>query len=168
MMRRKARATARGEGEGGALDASLQDPEVARRKFRSRSILKTDDGVVDTTSFRERASERQLQLEAMGLAAEAEGARATRRAAQPAAGGAAAALAAAAPASVGSMPLLNWSSQRLTAAALADRGLPDVLAAVRPGRCGCTTTRSAPTAPPTSARRSARHRARGAPHARFE
>ena len=86
---------------------------MARRKFRSRSILKTDDGVVDTTSFRERASERQLQLEAMGLAAEAEGARATRRAAQPAAGGAAAALAAAAPASVGSMPLLNWSSQRL-------------------------------------------------------
>jgi len=59
------------------LDPSLHDPETARRKFRSRSVLKSERGVVDTAAARERASERQLQLEAAGLAAEVAAAKAS-------------------------------------------------------------------------------------------
>ena len=61
-----------GEGEGGEveIDPSISDPEASRRKFRSRSVVKSDEGVVDTAALRDRAVERQMQLEAAGLAAE--------------------------------------------------------------------------------------------------
>ena len=52
------------------LDPSISDPEASRRKFRSRSVVKSDEGVVDTAALRDRAVERQMQLEAAGLAAE--------------------------------------------------------------------------------------------------
>ena len=52
------------------LDPSIADPEASRRKFRSRSVVKSDEGVVDTAALRDRAVERQMQLEAAGLAAE--------------------------------------------------------------------------------------------------
>ena len=106
------------------LDPSLQDPEAARRKFRSRSVVKSNDGVVDTTALRERATERQLQLEAMGLAAEAEGARAAREASIRRGSDAANGLAAAAAADVDANGLaVGGAAQGRRARRVAGRGV---------------------------------------------
>jgi hypothetical protein len=52
----------------------MANAEAARRRYRSRSVLKDGDGVVDTAAARDRSELRQQELEAAGLAAEAEAA----------------------------------------------------------------------------------------------